>query len=189
MSVLMGIDIGFTHTGWVVARATGHGNYELLRLGCIVTVPIGKKGAVRVADSDVERSKTIYRELSAVAWKYGVSGFVFEVPHGGAQSARAARSLGLATGILACLAEEFGAEANVPSEYVTPQANKRSFCGRTNASKQEMMARAVELWPDAKWPRAKDQLEHVADAAGCLWAVRNGDLYRRLAMDEKGDRT
>jgi len=190
MSCMLGIDIGFTHTGWVAATPTGQGNYEIVRLGCIVTVPIGKKGAVRVADSDVERCKTIYRELMRIIWRENVHGLVFEVPHGGAQSARAARALGLATGILACVAEQAGGEGMLPSEYVTPQANKREFCGRNNASKEQMIARAVELWPSAPpWPRAKGQLEHVADAAGCLYAVRNGDLYRRLAMMEtKGER-
>ena len=66
---------------------------------------------------------------------------------------------------------------------MTPSDVKFALLGKRSGSKDEIMARVQELWPDMEWPDTKTAFEHVADAMGALQAVRFDGLYKRWASE------
>jgi len=172
---LLGIDIGFAMTGWVLARPLGNGELSLLEGGIIVTQKAHKKLGLRVAVDDVVRCQVLARGLTAVIGQTMPAGLVIEVPHGGAQGARANRCMGMATAVAACVTQEYEMHA----EWVDPGASKQAMLGARKGTKDEMVAAVQKRWPEfADWPSTKLGREAVADAAAALWAVRHGNLYR-----------
>lgn len=178
----LGIDIGFVHTGVVVAELLGDGCYKPVGCDYCKTERVGVKGAVRVADSDVQRCQQVFRFLESAVWSSDAKAVIIELPHGGAQSARGARCTGMATGLAAALAE-ICAKRVQECLFVTPDAVKKALMNRGNASKDEIMARVRQLWPNMEWPDTKKAFEHVADAMGALQVVRHDGIYRRWAPD------
>ena len=174
MSLMIGIDAGFVATGWVVADGR-----RIIDAGVIRTERQARKTAVRVADDDAERCAILARELRGVLDEHAPAGAVVELPTGGAQGARAIRTMGMATAVVVAVLEL----SFLPAEWVTPQMVKKASAGHKGASKEDVAAgvlRAFE-WPELKLP--KGQLEHVYDAAGCLLAAENGTLMRVLAKE------
>lgn len=109
--------------------------------------------------------------------------FVFvEVPVG-SQSSRAMASYGICIGVLS--------GCNVPMIQVTPLEVKIAGTGIRTATKDEMIAAAVEKYPDAKWLQRKfkgemklmDDNEHLADALFAIMAGINTDEFKNsIAM-------
>lgn len=98
----------------------------------------------------------------------------------GSQSARAMASYGVCVGIMGAIRS-----LNIPLIEVTPLEVKLSFTGNRNATKQEMITRAFELYPDAKgYPthhgKVTSKAEHVADALGAIHAGANTPEFRSL---------
>jgi hypothetical protein len=91
-----------------------------------------------------------------------------EVPVG-SQSARAMASYGVCVGILGALRAE-----GISLIEVTAFEVKKVFTGDKNATKQTMINTAVELYPDANFPRQGKRIvakaEHVADAIAAIHA-------------------
>ena len=174
---ILALDVGFAHTGYVVARQEiwpWDGDWAFLEIGCIETEQSAKKREVRAADDRARRAAEMYRGIVNVARRHGVVAVLVELPHGGAQSARAASAMAAAAAIAACAVEALG----VFHEWYTPDAVKVAACGRKNASKDEVMDAARKRWPDAPWPTTKGRLEHAADAAFVLRAAEGGVAVR-----------
>lgn len=97
----------------------------------------------------------------------------------GSQSARAMASYGVCVGILGAIRS-----LNLPLIEVTPDEVKLAFTGNKNATKAQMIDRAVELYPEANFPSHQGKMtlkaEHVADALGAIWAGANTPTFRNL---------
>jgi len=172
--LVMGIDAGFQAMGVVIAQGR-----TILHAATCRTERQTKKRGVRVADDDAERCQTLARFLLDMVQTYRPAGAVVELPHGGAQGARANRSMGMATGVVAAVLEATG----IPAEWVTPSDVKKAATGRRDGSK-EAVAQAVRrafTWQAAP-PSTKTEAEHVFDAAGALLAAEHGMLMRALAQ-------
>ena len=180
-NVMMGFDISLRNTGWVAVIPRGHGEYEVIDYGYLHTEPPTKKSGIRAADANIERCKTIYRTLRTAIIHHMAAGLAFEVPNQGGKSASAIKSMEMATALIAAIDEEQGLSRDTSGIYVSPRENKLALTGKANASKDEMEAAVGALFPEIQWPKAECQFEHIADAAGVLYAVRYSDLYRRIA--------
>ena len=69
----------------------------------------------------------------------------------------------------------FSAEPRVPIIEVTESESKKVFTGKRTATKDEMIVKAMELYPDANWPYHQGSLsatkaEHMADAISAIHA-------------------
>lgn len=170
---VMGIDAGLQGMGVVVAEGR-----TIIYAGTSRTQKSGKRG-LRVADDDADRCQQHARFLLGVIREWRPQGAVVELPHGGAQGARANRSMGMATGVVAAVLEAAG----LPAEWVTPAEVKKAATGRKDASKAdvEQAVRRAFAW-QAEPPRTKAEAEHVFDAAGALLAAEHGTLLRALRL-------
>lgn len=181
---IMGIDAGFTATGWAVFRLEDAGLVPIAA-GCVRTQPGTKRTAVRVADDDARRVAELVRCLRAAVTTWSIRGLFVELPTGGAQGARAQRAMALATGAVVAAVELLGLAA----EWVTPREVKLAAAGSAAAGKDEVMAAAQRRWPEL-WLMAADKSrktpaavwEHIADAAWAVESARHGQLARALVM-------
>ena len=110
-----------------------------------------------------------------------------EVPIG-SQSARAMASYGFCVGILGAVRAE-----GIPFIEVTPTEVKKVFTGNADATKGEMIEKALSEYPDAIFPTHNGKIsaakaEHVADAVAAIHAgVRTPafqNLMRLLAISK-----
>ena len=184
MSILS-LDVGFSSTGYVVWE-----NKKPVVCGVIKTEATTKK-TTRVSDDNANRSMELASALNEIIKKHNVKGIVGELPHGGAQSARAIAHMALATGIVSAVA----AVCNVPCEWCTPVENKKTLAGSKSASKVDMMNAAIDkcngtkrssgrgvyykLTEEDEFPASS--FEHIADAVGAYYALENGTLVRLLS--------
>jgi Holliday junction resolvasome RuvABC endonuclease subunit len=120
----------------------------------------------------------MYREIWKVFrdFSYGVDVICAEVSTG-SQSASAAKAAGACTAILATYVK--------PICLVTPNEVKVALTGNREATKEQMIARAFSLHPEAPWKLRQGfpqmNQEHYADAIGVLYAARS-----KGAFDEEG---
>ena len=131
---------------------------------------------VRQNSSDIHLAEQLARPIFEVAKKAKV--IFVEVPVG-SQSARAMASYGICLGILG------GVKAlGIPFIEVTPTEVKKCFTGDKLASKEKMIAKAVQLYPDANFPRHRKEIsgkaEHVADAIAAIHAGVNTSVFQNL---------
>lgn len=101
-----------------------------------------------------------------------------EVPVG-SQSARAMASYGICVGVLGALRSE-----GIPLVEVSPLEVKLSLTSNKNATKEQMIAEAMSLYPDANWPFYKGKpaakAEHLADAIASIHAGVNTPMFQSL---------
>lgn len=97
----------------------------------------------------------------------------------GSQSARAMASYGVCVGILGAIRA-----SGVPLIEVTPSEVKLAFTGDKNATKQQMIEKAVALYPEARFPMFRgaiaNKAEHVADAIAAIHAGANTPTFQNL---------
>jgi hypothetical protein len=112
-----------------------------------------------------------------------------EVPVG-SQSARAMASYGVCVGILGVLRSQ-----GLSLIEVTASETKKALTGDKNATKQQMISAAVELYPEANFTafypgQRKGSIpanaEHVADAIGTIHAGVNTPTFQNLMRLFKG---
>jgi Holliday junction resolvasome RuvABC endonuclease subunit len=169
---ILTLDIGFRATGWAVLAGGVPADS-----GCIRTKDDSKKRGVRKADADALACAEIARELWRIIRACGIRGIVCELPNAGAQGARPNRCMGMATAIVASVAELAG----LPAEWVTPADVKAVAPGIRNPSKADVEAAVRSRWPDLVLPEAAADREHIADALGAYMAAEHGQMVRTLA--------
>ena len=110
-----------------------------------------------------------------------------EVPVG-SQSARAMASYGVCVGILGAVRA-----LGIPYIQVMPDENKRVFTGNKNATKKQMIAQLIDLYPDMILPQGQkkgtvgDKAEHIADATASIHSgVRTTEFQTLLRIFQKG---
>ena len=181
--MIISIDAGFNAFGWALFSDRGEyvksGWYEYKK-------PKDKKHKVRASDLLVEQSQAVYRELSRLVVEHKATAMVVELPSGGAISASAMRAMGMASCMLACLAEV----TKIPVEWVPPDQVKIAMTGRKDASKDDIIKAALgkymQFHKDIQWisykgsTRPHSNTEHAADAVGAFEAARNGQMVRMI---------
>jgi Holliday junction resolvasome RuvABC endonuclease subunit len=169
---IMGIDAGFAGMGVVIVQGR-----EILFAGSNLTKRSAAKRQVRVADDDTDRCQDHAGYLWDVIQRFQPGGAVAEMPSGGAQSARANRAMGMATGIVATVLEIAG----LPLEVVTPQAVKMAATRKRDATKEQVQMGVREAFDwGTNLPKTAAEREHACDAAGAVLAAQGGVLIRTL---------
>lgn len=171
---VVGFDPSLTH--WGIAEATLDLTQGFLSTPVLEVIEPEKIKAKQVRQNSVDMfvAEQLAARALAVARKAKV---VFVECPVGSQSARAMASYGICVGILGTLRAE-----GIPLVEVTAFEVKKAFTGNKNATKQQMIDAGVQLYPDANWPRYKQNgkaykkgeitgtAEHVADAIAAIHA-------------------
>lgn len=163
---------------WGLAEATLDLDAECLTTPIISTIhtQVLKTKQVRQNSDDLATAEQLATTAIEAAKRAKVV-FV-EVPVG-SQSARAMASYGVCVGVLGAIRA-----LGVQLIEVTPLEVKLAFTGKRTATKEEMILRAVELYPEANWPRQKgkvvDRAEHMADAIAAIHAGVNTPMFQQL---------
>lgn len=126
----------------------------------------GKDKQVRTNSDDLRRCEDLAAHAFLVGERVKV---VFSECPVGSQSANAMKSVGIAHGIVGALR----AKGIIVIE-VQAKAVKKALSGNPNASKADMIAAAMNLYPDAGWTwhqgKPTNNCEHRADAIGAIHA-------------------
>lgn len=162
--------VGFdpSMANWGIAEGTldlSTGYLDDLRLQTIET-SVSKNKQVRTNSVDLQRAEDL--AIAAIAAGQRAKVIFVEVPVG-SQNANGMKAYGICVGVLGAL-RAMGLQVI----EVTAFEVKKSFTGNKLATKKEMIARAVELYPEANYPmyrgRVADKAEHVADAIAAIHA-------------------
>ena len=135
-----------------------------------------KEKQVRVNSSDLQRAEDLASRVIPIAKRNKV---VFIECPVGSQSANGMKAYGLVIGILGAVRA-----LGIPVIEVTAKESKLIFTGDKNASKAQMIAKAVEFYPEANFPRYRGEVaskaEHVADAIAAIHAGVNTPVFKNL---------
>lgn len=173
---VLGMDPSLTHWGLAEAQlCLETGILDTPRLTLVKPRKMAGK-QVRVNSNDLHRAEQLAATVFPIARK--AKTIFVEVPVG-SQSARAMASYGICVGILSSLRAE-----GINFIEVTPTEVKETFTGSQTASKQQMIARAIELYPEAQFPLYQGKIasssEHLADAIAAIHAGANTSAFRNL---------
>jgi Holliday junction resolvasome RuvABC endonuclease subunit len=164
--------------GWGIAKGMldlTTGILEIIKLEVIITKKVTSK-QVRTNSLDLATAKI----LADAAREYGHwARVVFaEVPVG-SQSAAGMKAYGMCVGILGMLQSE-----GVQIIEVTASEVKKALSDNENATKTEMVAAAMSLYPEANFPNERGRIlkraEHVADAIGAIHAGVRTPLFQAI---------
>ena len=171
-----GFDPSFTN--WGIAEGQldlDTGYLENVRLE-IVSTEKGKAKQVRTNSDDHQRCEELARKALEVGRR--CKAIFVEVPVG-SQNASGMKAYGVVCGILGTLRAE-----GIQIIEVTPTEVKKTFTGNKNATKEQMIAQAVQLYPDANFPMHRGQIaskaEHVADALAAIHAGVSTPIFQNL---------
>ena len=171
-----GFDPSFTN--WGIAEGqldleTGYLNGVELE---VVSTEKGKTKQVRTNSDDLQRCEELARKALEVGRR--CKAIFVEVPVG-SQNASGMKAYGVVCGILGTLRAE-----GIQIIEVTPTEVKKTFTGNKNATKEQMIAQAVQLYPDANFPMHRGQIaskaEHVADALAAIHAGVSTPIFQNL---------
>ncbi len=202
MANILAIDAGFSHMGYAVIESFK----AAVICGVLITEKSNKKTS-RVADDYADRAGQMASYLANIISRYKVFGIVAELPSGGAQNAKAAIQMNMATAILGSV----GALLHIPCEWTTPNEVKKAMTMNKSATKQDMMTAAINCWGgsiESKKVKCKKSInfpeglrtekkylfcqnafgagdfEHIADALGAYMALSESTLIR-MSMQKK----
>ena len=171
-----GFDPSFTN--WGIAEGQldlDTGYLENVRLE-IVSTEKGKAKQVRTNSDDLQRCEELARKALEVGRR--CKAIFVEVPVG-SQNSSGMKAYGVVCGILGTLRAE-----GIQIIEVTPTEVKKTFTGNKNATKEQMIAQAVQLYPDANFPMHRGQIaskaEHVADALAAIHAGVSTPIFQNL---------
>lgn len=179
MSLIIGIDIGFRHTGVAVGELIQEEpGIKLVQFAHMQTQRDKQKRTTTYAsDLDFREATFMLEQLDRFICAQDSSQILaIELPHGGSKSSRASHCLGIAKGLAAGLV----ALTSLPVIVVMPHEIKKIVGGAGNASKGRIQEVVKSIWPEAPWPDGKEELEHVADAAAALIVAQRSEIYQLL---------
>ena len=102
-----------------------------------------------------------------------------ELPHGGAKSARATRSMALITGAVAAVVRLGG----VRVAWFTPRETRMAAVGVPKADKSDIIAAMSKIYPELKLIKSLARQEHIADALATYEAgVIRGDVQKAVNL-------
>jgi Holliday junction resolvasome RuvABC endonuclease subunit len=163
------MDPSLTHWGFAAAElCLSTGVLDTPHLQLVLPERLTSK-QVRQNSKDMHEAEQLAKIVIAECQKAKV--IFVEMPVG-SQSARAMASYGVCVGIMGTIRA-----SGKPLIEVTATEVKKSLSGLKNATKQQQIDKAVELYPDANWTgfypgQRKGNIpanaEHVADAIGAI---------------------
>jgi len=159
-----------------------HLELDLLELSIVQTERGADKKVVRASSVDLRRAQELHAGMQSAS--KGCRLCFAEIPSG-AQSASAARGLGIAVGVVA--------SCPIPLIQVQPLEVKMASVRSKTATKKEMIDWAFSLYPNANWMRARGKSdgplvadnEHMADAVGAVHAgilTKEFEAVRKIVM-------
>lgn len=169
--MILALDPSLTCFGWLLAHPDG----TILTAGATRTQPQAKKRHIFQADDDARRTDELLACLIGLATSYKVTGIASEQP-AGAQSATAAKALGISLAVVVAVARAAGP---IEVRWVRAVDAKKALAGTANASKNEMVAAAVRCGVPIIPYGPKPLREAIADAYGVLLA--SGLWHPRMA--------
>lgn len=135
-----------------------------------------KSKQVRTNSIDMTIAEQLY-EAAFPAAKRAKAIFV-EVPVG-SQSASGMKAYGMCVGVLGSMRVN-----GIQLIEVTAQEVKFALSGLKLATKEQMIAAGVSLYPNANWPRHRGvvvaRAEHCADAVGAIHAGVNTPVFQNM---------
>lgn len=183
---VLGMDPSFRNWGYAVgAYNVESGELHIDRLQLISTSPTKSK-SVRASSDDLRSAVVLHGALETVLEHYDPLVVFSEVP-AGAQSATAAKGLGIAVGVMA--------SCKKPLVQVTPNEVKLALTGNKKATKREMIEAAYRRYPDAQGWRTREEggavvpvneMEHLADAVGAIHAGIATPQFNEILAVVKG---
>lgn len=186
---LLGFDPSLTNWGYAIGKfSVDTGSVNIDRVGIISPVA-SKSKQVRQNSKDLERACELSHEVFRLTREEVKPHAIFiEVPVG-SKSARAMASYGICVGIIAALRTTI----SYPIFEVTPAEVKIAAVDSRTATKEQMIAWATSLYPDANWPMSKrsgitsivaGKAEHQADAIGAIHAglFRSSEFHKHLQV-------
>ena len=194
---MLGMDVGFRKTGLTVFRVSAEGD-ELVAADTIYT---GDDVASSVLIADVLSCMTWCERLDEFVSRHAPKVIFAEIPHGGAQGARANRCMGLATALAAAYIHYRPVEFEFFSPHAVEKAlgvallpgdAKKLSKGERTAWKKERLARMVlREWPDFRgWPSTKRLKEDAIDSAAAFLCGRiTSSVYKMAKQRATGSST
>lgn len=182
-AIFMGLDIGFRKTGVAVFSTTK----EKDELIFATTVQGVREELGSTMEEDIFAVLSQFRVLDSLIKEHQPCAIFMELPHGGAQSSRAARCMGLATSMAAGLMfmnlPTIGFELFIPNDVEKAigiwlsrsDAKDRGLKKGelTKWKKQRSKEAVVKAFPDFKgWPKTIALAEDAYDAAAAFMAGR-----------------
>lgn len=168
---VLGIDPSLRNWGYAFATININ-TLEFSNLSLAICTPtIDNNKQTRVNTRDEQRA-FVLAEYAFQACKDNHLIFI-ETPVG-SQSSRAQTSYGITLGIMAALRAKGFSLTPVSAKSV-----KLARTGNSNATKEQMIASAMQTYPQANWPTRTvkaqtlpilGKAEHMADAIGCIEA-------------------
>lgn len=174
---LLGLDPGFASLGYAVVDLlpTPH----VVSFGVFETAKSSKKQHVLSTEDNVRRSILISRALRGWATFaprcVGICAEAMSFP----RSSSVAAKMALTWGAIASLSEA----ANIPILQASPQQVKVSACGVKTATKDEVQAAVLRLYPEIAAMRAgivRGQWEHPHDALAVAHLMLQSDVVKML---------
>lgn len=143
----------------------------------IVQTQKGKNKQVRTNSDDMQRSEDIALSAFEVGRRNKV---IFVECPVGSQNANGMKAYGVSVGILGALRSQ-----GIQVIEVTASEVKKALTGNKNASKEQMIKVAMDLYPEANWPKRGGEViagkaEHMADAIGAIHAGVNTPVFQNL---------
>lgn len=143
----------------------------------IVQTAKGKNKQVRTNSDDMQRSE----DIATTAFEVGRRNKVIfvECPVG-SQNASGMKAYGVSVAILGALRSQ-----GIQVIEVTAYEVKKALTGNKNASKELMIKTAMDLYPEANWPKRGGEViagkaEHMADAIGAIHAGVLTPVFQNL---------
>jgi len=166
--IILSTDCSFRFIGWSITEYKEPTDYSIVSYGCIKT---------KICDSklktfqDLSGGQFLYNELrnkleELKPEKNTTIIFAFELPIG-SKSHRAARTLGITTGVLASLKQE--AETKGIRVEVIKPSEVKAILGKKDASKTEIMDYIRTKYDITM--KSVGKFEHVADSAVMMEVV------------------
>lgn len=209
MKKIIGIDIGFSNTGVVVATIP---ELRIERAFTIVSKSDPVKQSMRVADQRIQRIQYITQEIAdVIIAEQIIKGnkilCAVEAPHGGAQSSTAMRDMAAALSIVVTLLSVM----NVPTDYLSPSEVKLIATGKRSGDKDQIIKgvckkfgiasteKRIEIKKGKRKGKVSNRrtfhignnieampittFEHVSDALAAIWwCSENSNLFKIFAQ-------
>jgi len=184
---ILAIDAGFAATGLAVFEYTA-GRWFLFDTKCLHTK---KNHSGSVAHDDIRRTEFLAAGIMNYFIENKCSAMAAEIPHGGAQSAIAAKCMGAASAMIAAVRVALGC----PCDWISPDMSRAAagwdkmahrdipIKARKLTMKRFIMAAMEVKYPAISGLKLKDK-EHIADACAAFEAARGRKIIRDMEVDK-----
>lgn len=170
----LSIDSSLANTGIAIGEIDQDGNI-LVKTIALHETKKSKNKQVRASSDTIDRCSGTFAFVYKAIREWCPDIIFAETPSG-SQSAAGMKSYGATCQLLASLTP-------LPIQ-VTPEEVKKAATGKKTASKADMIAWAVSLYPQLNWTMHRGNLanknEHVADAIAVAYAGIRTNQFRQL---------